>query len=80
VSRVQILMIGFGLGAGWGLVMCVVLWAAGRLDDGDIFGWIYRIVISALIGMVAATVFGPVRQARAEGTLAPKRRLFGRRR
>lgn len=76
----QILMLGLALGAAWGLVMCALLWAFGRLDDGDISGWIYRIVISALIGMVAATVFGPVRQARAEGTLAPKRRIFGRRR
>jgi hypothetical protein len=80
ISRIQILMIGFGLGAAWGLVMCAVLWAVGRLEDGDVSGWIYRIVISALIGMVAATVFGPVRHARAEGTLAPKRKVFGRKR
>jgi hypothetical protein len=73
-------MLGFALGAAWGVVMCALLWAAGRLDDGDVSGWIYRIVISALIGMVAATIFGPVRQARAEGTLGPRRKRFRRRR
>ncbi|MFP5452073.1 MAG: hypothetical protein ACLGG9_10050 [Thermoleophilia bacterium] len=80
ISRIQILMLGFALGAAWGVVMCAVLWAIGRLEDGDVSGWGYRIVISALIGMVAATIFGPVRQARAEGTLGPRRKLFGRKR
>jgi hypothetical protein len=80
ISRVSILLTGLLLGLALGVLMCVVLWAVGRLEGGDTYGWAYRIAITALIGMVMATIIGPVRVARAEGTLAPRRRLFGRRR
>ena len=80
VSRARILVTGLLLGAALGVAMCLLLWAVGRLEWGDTQGWMYRIDSTALRGMVVSTIVGPVRTARAEGTLAPRRRLFGRRR
>lgn len=63
-ARLRVLTLGLGIGAAWGLVMCLALLAIGHLDGDDLFGWIYRIVTPALIGMVVATVMGPSRARR----------------
>ena len=78
-SRWRILGLGFVIGAAWGLAYALVMLAIGRMDAGDTAGWIYRIGTPALIGMVLATIIGPVRAARSDGTLAPRRGLLRRR-
>lgn len=80
ISRLRILFTGLVLGLLLGVVMCVVLWAVGWIDGDDGFAWFYRIVTTGLIGMVAATIIGPVRAARSDGTLEPRRGLLRRRR
>lgn len=61
-SRVRLLAIGILLGAAWGVVMCLILLALGRMDDTS--DWIIRIASAAGIGMVVATVYGTVGAAR----------------
>jgi hypothetical protein len=78
VSRFRILLLGFLIGAAWGVAIALIMLALGRFEADDIGGWIFRIVTAALLGMVIATIVGPVRTARAEGTLAPRRKLFRR--
>lgn len=78
-SRWRILLIGLVIGALWGVAYALFMFAIGRQDAGDIGTWIYRIATPALIGMVVATVFGPVRGARRDGSLAPRRSLLRRR-
>lgn len=78
-SRWRILALGFVIGAAWGVAYALVMLAIGRMDADDTAGWVYRVVTPALIGMVVATLVGPVRTARGDGTLAPRRGLLRRR-
>lgn len=75
MNRFAQLGVGLALGALWGVIMCLILWAAGRLDGGA--DWAYRIGTSALIGLAVATVFGTViaaRRGEALGSSRPWRR------
>lgn len=61
-SRVRLLAIGILLGALWGVIMCLILLAFGRIDSTS--DWVIRILSAAGIGMLVATVFGTVGAAR----------------
>ena len=71
MNRFAQLGIGLLLGALWGVIMCLILLAAGRIDGGA--DWVYRIATSALIGMAVATVFGTVTAARRGESLGTAR-------
>lgn len=61
-GRVRLLALGIVIGAGWGVVMCLILLAFGQIDSTS--DWVVRILTTAGIGMVVATVFGTVGAAR----------------
>lgn len=71
MNRFAQLGVGLALGALWGVVMCLILLAAGRIDG--IADWLYRISASALIGLAVATVFGTVTAARRGESLGSGR-------
>lgn len=61
-ERVRLLGIGILIGAVWGVLMCLILLAAGRIDGPA--EWAVRIASAAGIGMVVATVYGTVSAVR----------------
>lgn len=78
-SRLAVLALGFVLGAAVGTVMCAVMFAVGYIGT-DSIDWVYRIGTAALMGMVVATVFGPLRPTGdAPAPVADRRGLRRRR-
>lgn len=78
LSRIAVLGLGFVLGAAVGTVLCVVLFLVGYIGT-EPFDWFYRIVTTALIGMIVGMVFGPLRPAQAPTQPTVDRKRFRRR-